>query len=82
MKVKDKDQIAWDAIENPKMQYRHWEQKGNLLAGQFKIILLIVEARMENPHALLFAFRETFPNLRIYEENVIKMDGRGMKVKI
>ena len=35
--------------------------------------LLIVEAEMENPKALLYAFREAFPNLRIVEDKDIKV---------
>ena len=40
---------------------------------------IAVEVEMENPQALLYAFREAFPNLRIIEEKDLKIDGRGMK---
>ena len=43
---------------------------------------IVVEAEMENPDALLFAFREDFPNLRIVEESQLKTDGRGMQSPI
>ena len=35
MKEIDKDQIAWDAFENPPELYRLWKEEENLLAGQF-----------------------------------------------
>lgn len=41
-----------------------------------------IEAEMENPQALLFAFREAIPNLRIVEEKQLKTDGRGMKGRV
>ena len=44
--------------------------------------LILVEAEMENPQALLYAFRVAFPNLRIIEEKDFKTDGRGMKESI
>ena len=43
---------------------------------------LSFEAKLENPAALLYAFKEAFPNLRIVEEKDLKIDGRGMKRRI
>lgn len=40
---------------------------------------LSFRAQLEKPEALLYAFREAFPNLRIVEERQLKTDGRGMK---
>ena len=40
--------------------------------------LILVEAEMENPQSLLYAFREAFPNLHIIEEKDFKTDGKGM----
>ena len=40
---------------------------------------LSFKAQLEKPEALLYAFREAFPNLRIVEEKDLKTDGRGMK---
>ena len=40
---------------------------------------LSFRAQLEKPEALLYAFREAFPNLRIVEEKDLKIDGRGMK---
>ena len=40
---------------------------------------LSFRAQLEKPEALLYAFREAFPNLRIIEEKDLKTDGRGMK---
>ena len=38
---------------------------------------LSFRAQLEKPEALLYAFREAFPNLRIVEERQLKTDGRG-----
>ena len=43
---------------------------------------LSFKAKLENPEALLYAFKEAFPNLRIIEEKDLKIDGRGMKRRI
>ena len=43
---------------------------------------LSFRAQLEKPEALLYAFREVFPNLRIVEERQLKTDGRGMKGSI
>ena len=40
---------------------------------------LSIRAQLEKPEALLYAFREAFPDLRIVEERQLKTDGRGMK---
>ena len=40
---------------------------------------LSFRAQLEKPEALLYAFREAFPNLRIVEERQLKTDGRSMK---
>ena len=43
---------------------------------------LSFKAYLEKPEALLYAFKEAFPNLRIIEEKDLKIDGRGMKRRI
>ena len=40
---------------------------------------LSIRAQLEKPEALLYAFREAFPDLRIVEERQLKKDGRGRK---